>query len=246
MTIELKVSMSETKTKVELPDEQGTLIFSSKPIEIPDHGIQLFINESYLVSVDDEPKKYDEVLTIQLPWSIEPKLVGRVMQNRIGETEIKVPQSQIKAMQSYLDMLTKTTARLGVVLSKKAVAKKDPAKPRHKFYKDMVNMPFKVNRNGSEATVFWTASKEMTVKAGAKLTGEKIMNKDGSMRYGTKYGEKLRADHADAIDGLVTTKDVKLRSVNEVGLFLYYGDTNGRLELINEYGQTLNELTIVK
>jgi len=42
------------------------------------------------------------------------------------------------------------------------------------------------------------------------------------------------------------TADVKLRSVNEVGTFLYFAGTNSWLQLKSPEGKTLNELTVVK
>lgn len=44
----------------------------------------------------------------------------------------------------------------------------------------------------------------------------------------------------------VTTEDIVLKSVNEVGLFLYFAGTNSWLELVDENGKTLNEWTVVE
>ncbi|MFD1900942.1 hypothetical protein GQR36_14845 [Enterococcus termitis] len=44
----------------------------------------------------------------------------------------------------------------------------------------------------------------------------------------------------------VTTDDIILKSVNEVGLFLYFGGTNSWLELTDKDGKTINEWTVVE
>jgi hypothetical protein len=159
-----------------------------------------------------------------------------------------LPANQETGLADYLQLLDQLLTRFGIQSGPAATPKpttKKPMKARHRFDKALVNEPFHVARNGSRATVYWTKRNEMTVKTGATLTTELPLNRDGSLRYGTKYGQKLRDDHAAAIADHRTTADVHLRSVNEVGLFLYFGDTNGWLELINDRGQTLDELTRV-
>jgi hypothetical protein len=43
----------------------------------------------------------------------------------------------------------------------------------------------------------------------------------------------------------VTTEDVVLKSVNEVGHFLYYAGTNSWLVLKDKDGKTIDEWTVV-
>ncbi|WP_156314314.1 hypothetical protein [Lacticaseibacillus camelliae] len=149
------------------------------------------------------------------------------------------------AVQQLLEAQMWVLVRLGIQLKDAAPTKKRPPKARHRFNKALKTHAFHVKRGGSEATVYWTAAKEMTIVPGAKLVREPMLNRDGSQSYGTKYGDKLRADNAAKISDYTTTAAVTLRSVNEVGLFLYYGDTNGWLELIDDDGKTLDELTRV-
>jgi hypothetical protein len=56
----------------------------------------------------------------------------------------------------------------------------------------------------------------------------------------------LRSEHADDIQDFVTTRDIVLKSVNEVGLFLYFGGINSWLVLKDEAGKSINDWTIVK
>lgn len=72
------------------------------------------------------------------------------------------------------------------------------------------------------------------------------LNKDGSLGFSAKFAEKLRSEHTDSFDNFVTTKDIILKSVNEVGLFLYFGGTNSWLVLKDDNGKSINEWTVVK
>ncbi|WP_461214964.1 hypothetical protein [Lacticaseibacillus sp. GG6-2] len=229
--MQLEVNLTPTATTVVLPDNQGQVIFTTKARPLDARELRLNVSDGHLAGFGDG--EATEMVFISVPWTSEPAYVQRGL---AGEA---IPAAQV----AYVDALKQILTRFGVALA--APAKKKPAKARHRFVKSLSTMPFHVTRNNSVATVYWTARNEMTIKAGAKLTAEKIMNKDGSPRYGTKYGDKLRDDHRDQITDFTTTEDIGLRSVNEVGLFLYYGDTNGWLELVNDSGQTLDELTRV-
>ena len=93
--------------------------------------------------------------------------------------------------------------------------------------------------------VIWQKRNEMLLKAGAKLTKEIPLNKDGSIGFSARLAEKLRADHADQISNFVTTEDLVFKSVNEIGMFLYYAGTNGWLVLKDENGKTIDEYSVV-
>lgn len=70
------------------------------------------------------------------------------------------------------------------------------------------------------------------------------LNKDGSVGFAAKLGEKLRTDYADGVDNFTTTKDLIFKSVNEVGIFLYFGGTNGWLEFVDAEGKTIDSYTL--
>ncbi|WP_204122354.1 hypothetical protein [Lacticaseibacillus mingshuiensis] len=248
--IEMNVQLDGATTTVTLANTQGQLIFS--PLnDVPSdaHTVVFYLKDRHLA----DREKADEQGVLRLPWTVEPEFVTRWLANQQGESPVTViPLAQEKALAPYFDLLTQVLSRLGIHLAPvpaptpaSAASKPHPAKARHRFDKALVTTPFTVSRNGSRATVYWVAAKEMLVKAGAVLTQEPLMNKDGSLRYGTKYGDKLRDDNAGAIAHFMLIKDVSLRSVNEVGLFLYFGDTNGWLELRDAQGRTLDELTRV-
>ncbi|MGL5042103.1 MAG: hypothetical protein ACRC6X_03240 [Culicoidibacterales bacterium] len=74
-----------------------------------------------------------------------------------------------------------------------------------------------------------------------KLFGEDVVKKGG-----TKMGRKLRQDNEDALNSFETTADIRLKSVNEVGLFLYFGCLNSWLKLKDSSGKTIDEWTRVE
>lgn len=86
----------------------------------------------------------------------------------------------------------------------------------------------------------------MLLKAGAKLMPIAPLNKDGSVGFSAKMGEKLRLDYQDKIKDFVTTKDIVLKSVNEVGLLLYFAGTNSWLELLDSDGKSIDEWTKIE
>jgi hypothetical protein len=241
----LTITLTAAQTTVTLPAEQGQIVFSKEKLALPDHGVQIPVQAGHLAPTAETAAEY---ITITLPWSTEPTYVERFLQARAEGAALALPANQETGLADYLQLLDQLLTRFGIQSGPAATPKpttKKPMKARHRFDKALVNEPFHVARNGSRATVYWTKRNEMTIKAGATLTTKLPLNRDGSLRYGTKYGQKLRDDHAAAIADHRTTADVHLRSVNEVGLFLYFGDTNGWLELINDRGQTLDELTRV-
>ncbi|OJG34366.1 hypothetical protein [Enterococcus cecorum] len=56
----------------------------------------------------------------------------------------------------------------------------------------------------------------------------------------------MRQEQADKIKDNVTTEDIILKSVNEVGHFLYFAGTNSWLVLKDENGKTIDEYSVVK
>lgn len=123
---------------------------------------------------------------------------------------------------------------------------KKAGKTKHRWEKALSAQPLFVTYQGSQATVFWQKRNELRIQAGATLRMTTPLNKDGSIGFAVKMGEKLRADHASAIQNGKTTQDIVLKSVNEVGLFLYYGGTNSWLVLADENGKTIDEWTRIE
>lgn len=119
-------------------------------------------------------------------------------------------------------------------------------KPRHKFMSSLADVPFKIDYKGSKATVYWQKRNQFLVKSGAKLIEQAPLTKSGVVGFAGRFGLRLRQEHAQEIQDDTLTKDIILRSVNEVGTFLYFAGTNGWLQFKSPSGQTLHELTVIK
>ncbi|GAA2973276.1 hypothetical protein [Lentilactobacillus parakefiri] len=118
-------------------------------------------------------------------------------------------------------------------------------KSRHKFTKELAKIPFYVDHDGAKATVYWQKRNEMLIKAGAVMKADPKLNKDGSLGFSAKFAQKLRSEHTDSFQNFVTTKDIILKSVNEVGLFLYFAGTNSWLVLKDKNGKSINAWSVV-
>lgn len=114
-------------------------------------------------------------------------------------------------------------------------------KARHRWSKEIADVDFYVDYEGARATVRWISRNEMLIKKGAVLRRDTPLLKDGSLGFVAKFTLSLRQMHADAIEDFVTTQDIILKSVNEVGNFLYFAGTNSWLILKDKNGKTIND-----
>lgn len=86
----------------------------------------------------------------------------------------------------------------------------------------------------------------MIIEKGAILKSEPILNADGTLGFSARLSQKIRDDNSENISNFKTTSDIELKSVNEVGMFLYFGDTNGWLILKDKSGKTIDEYSKAK
>lgn len=122
---------------------------------------------------------------------------------------------------------------------------KQPGKARHRWTKEVADIDFFVDYEGAKATVRWIKRNEMLIKKGARLRKETPLLKDGSLGFAAKFTLMLRQMHADKIKDFVTTEDIILKSVNEVGNFLYFAGTNSWFVLKDRQGKSINDYTAV-
>ena len=119
-------------------------------------------------------------------------------------------------------------------------------KAQHRWSKELAEIEFTFSDWGSAGKVFWQKRKELRLLAGAKLTPDPQMNKDGTLNYSAKFAQALRAEHADQIADNVTTEDIIFPSPNELGIFLRYGGENTWLSLKDKDGKTLHAWSVVE
>ena len=116
----------------------------------------------------------------------------------------------------------------------------------HKWNKEISDIEFTFSDRGSEGQVYWQKRKELLLKAGAKLTPDPQLNKDGSLNFSAKVAKTLRADHQEKIDNDTTTEDIIFPSPNEIGIFLRFGGDNTWISLKDNDGKTLHDWSKVE
>lgn len=258
--IKLAVEIDNKTIKITF-EQQGVMVIYSDKKKIPamsEAEILIYSQGRHPVSIDygkslDEKrlKAADSLITIDLPWDVEGNLVAQQMLNAWQEHSLKVTglfektkiaKNQFSIVENYQQELFEILTTFGYENQKL----KKATKAQHRWNKEVSKIPFYIEHNGAKGEVLWQKRNEMLLKAGAKLKEELPLNKDGSVGFGARLTEKLRADYGDKIAGFVTTDDLIFKSVNEVGLFLYYGGTNGWLVLKDRKGKTIDEYTVVK
>lgn len=122
---------------------------------------------------------------------------------------------------------------------------KSHAKARHRWSKEVSALDFHINHEGVHATVQWVARNRMVIRKGASMVAVPPLDKDGSLGFSARFSEQLRLEHAGQFKNFVTTEDIVVKSVNEVGLFLYFGGTNSWLVLRDDNGKTIHDWTVV-
>jgi hypothetical protein len=116
-------------------------------------------------------------------------------------------------------------------------------KTPHYWSKAISEIDFYVDYNGSKAVCRWQKRNEMLIKKGAILKKDTPLLKDGTLGFTAKFTAQLREMNEDKIDNFVTTDDIILKSVNEVGNFLYFAGTNSWLILKDKDGKTIDSYT---
>jgi len=116
----------------------------------------------------------------------------------------------------------------------------------HKWRSEFSDIEFTFTDRGSNGVAVWQKRKELLLKAGAVLTPDPQLNKDGTLNYSAKFANALRADHADKIKDGVTTEDIIFPSPNELGIFLRYGGDNTWISLKDKDGKSLNDWSKVE
>lgn len=252
-----KTVMDDKQMLFELPKEAGQLqIVKGKLIETKDNTVLLAIKEGQLLSVADEKtfddkQEYDRLMILTPPWEIMAPYLAAYYQEKYhlsnaSNAPIVIPQELQQGVAVCAESFDCLIDFLGYVSTSKKETKavKKGGKPRHKWSKELQDEPFMVDYQGSTATVYWQKRNEVRIEKGATLRQEVPLNKDGSVGFSARLAEKIRQENQSAIKEGRTIEDVVLKSVNEVGMFLYYGGTNGWLQLKDQQGRTLNERTV--
>ncbi|WP_283678796.1 hypothetical protein [Lentilactobacillus sp. Marseille-Q4993] len=197
--------------------------------------------------------KFSRTITVKTDsFDFEPIYLARFLAQTLEDGKInivrdfadtKVPTNMEMPVNNVGSGLLKVMAMFGILLEK---PKRKPAKAQHRWRKEISDISFFVNYENAVAEVKWVKRNQMKIIAGAKLRQDVPLNKDGSIGIAVKFGNQLRQEHEQQITDFVTSEDVILKSVNEVGSFLYYAGTNSWLVLKDKNGKTIDEYTVVK
>lgn len=267
MNLNLTVQITDEKTSIHFENSQDrlTIVKTDQPtLALKEPAIFFLLKENQLLAIGQTAHQanyqtiaFDKIITLTPAWEIELDYLEQLFVADVQANGIQllgepvdyqmIPKNQLKTVTAYKEQIEVVLENFGYRLNKKVEPKKaKPAKARHKWTKEVSQIEFHVDTRQSKATVLWQKRNEMLIKAGATMMPEAPLNKDGSVGFSAKMGDKIRDDHKHQFKNFVTTEDIILKSVNEVGLFLYYAGTNSWLELIDDNGKTINEWTVVE
>lgn len=254
MTINFTGNVSKNKISIDL-DNLGLINYYSKdPQRVDEESIFLILKNRDIIGLsfgeldnDDDVSNYIEivvpenVIAADFFYFLTKELDQAGYSMNVNYT-IAISDESKKVYQKYWDTILPILTAWGLKIN----PTKKVAKPRHKYLASLAGVPFQIDYNGSKATVYWKKRNELVVKAGAILVADAPLTKAGIIGFAGKFGLRLREEHESQLKDNVLTEDITLRSVNEVGTFLYFAGTNSWLQLKSPEGKTLNELTIVK
>lgn len=248
------VILEEEELLFKLPNEQGLLqIADHDRVTQLDNTVFFLVKNHAVTAITtdtllDLTQPHDRIISITPSWEIQAPYLAHYYQEKYGLLKKKseaIPGEQSELIATCAKKFDLLLDKLGYYQNTTSLDPVKKTKARHQWKKELQDRPFYIDYQGSQATVYWQKRNEMRIEKGAKLAEEIPYNKDGSLGFSARLGEKIRQDHQAAIKDHCTIEEVILKSVNEVGLFLYYGGINGWLQLKDPSGQTLHELTVV-
>jgi len=254
MTTNFSGNVSDNKITINL-DELGTINYYSKdPQAVDEKSNFLILKDRDIIGLsfgeldnEDEVSNYieivvpDNIIAPDFFYFLTKELDQAGYAMNVNYTMTISDESKV-IYQKYWDVILPILTAFGLKIVE---TRRPAAKPRHKYSATLAKVPFQVDYKGSKATVYWKKRNEFVVKKGASLLHDAPLTKAGIIGFAGKFGLRLREEHESQIKDDVLTEDISLRSVNEVGTFLYFAGTNSWLHLKSPEGKTLNELTIV-
>ncbi|KAA8439895.1 hypothetical protein FKV75_09635 [Weissella paramesenteroides] len=232
----------------------GQIGLTNKVPEPSINAVTLYFKNEQLISIDQVPG--DETVTrvaiITPPTNIETNTIALYIDELAAEAKLKLESSmtgqltddQRQSATAYWHEVVPLFALLGITVAKK---KRKPTKAQHRFKSAMADVPFNTDFIGTKATIYWQKRHEMRLVAGAKMLADAPLKADGGLGVDARFAKQIRAEHADAFDPetFITTKDIVLKSVNEIGLFLYFGGTNSWLVFKGPDDRTIHDWTVM-
>lgn len=165
---------------------------------------------------------------------------------QLPENLTKIPQNIYKACAKSTDEILSSLTAFGIKLEKKKYV---PAKAQHRWKKALAEIEFHIAYEAEKAQVICQKASEMRILASVTMLPDALAprRKDGSLGIQATFTASLRkANQAKwNAENVTTTEDIILRSVNEVGHFLYFAGTNSQLQIADENGESIHEWAVV-
>ena len=241
--LETTVQFAEEKVIILPENNQGKIVIyykkgKTQPSEAP--SLYLACQEKNIYKIETTPN-LDPTIVITPPEALPITALTQSFTHLVHEDKVRGSSEIIQYVENCQLLLEK----FGFIFQSKP-QKKRPVKAQHRFRKELSTIEFYVDDFEAKATVIWQKRNEMCIKKGAILRPTYALNKDGSVGLNARMGMQLRQEQADKINDFTTIDDIVLKSVNEVGLFLYFGGTNGWLVLTDKNNKTIDEWSAVK
>lgn len=264
MTLTTQVTFAKNKSSVVIDSLKTNLIFQTiknVPKSLNSSSVYLLFCDQSLLFIGleqdlttiklDNANLLVEITTKQDIELLHLKrlLINKALENGLAikdTSEMAVPTNIENAFLELIQSILLVLEGMGHPIRALEKKKGKPSKARHKWTKEVSEIEFFINTRDSVATVMWVKRNQMLIKKGATMMKEAPLNKDGSVGLSAKVGNQFRSENKDKFKNFVTTEDIILKSVNEVGLFLYFAGTNSWLEMVDKDGKTLNEWTVVE
>lgn len=225
--LEMKININEN---IILENDLITFTIYKSTNKVERTGLFILINKNCVSDLffgcgNDIVNKYENLIFIEFKDNID---VQQFINDFTNDNE-----------NSYVDTIKLLLSSFNYDLKQKSVTNK---KKTYSFKKAISEMEFTTDYLNTSATIIWQSRNEVLLKKGAILLKDFPLNKDGSKGFSVKMGEQLRSINNDYINDFTTTEDIILKSINEVGLFLYFGGTNSWMQFKNSDGVLIDEL----
>ncbi|WP_282674194.1 hypothetical protein [Lactococcus cremoris] len=256
------VTLSDFGLEIHLPSEARLLLLEQNNARFDLNNDELFLllkkGQIKMIANDLEliPKlEFDKVVILNVKaYELDANYLTQYLVNLAEEAGInlrdkaeplKIPNNIEKACATYADEFLSALGAFGIKLEKK---KAFSPKAQHRWKKGLSEIEFFVKRPDSQATIIWRKSNELVIKAGAKIAESGGMKSDGTPGLAYRFTQTLREEQKENWDPktFITTADIVLKSVNEVGHFLYFAGTNSWLQLVDKEGRSIHELSVVQ
>lgn len=269
MDIKLNVYMKDFKINIKFDNDQNDLQISDKNnfnFVINQRNLYFLLRDNNIKYIGKELNKdsiknlnFDKIimLTVSAEFNLayleylfaqEAKQKYITFINIQDSIEPSIPENKKNEASEYKNKVLLILKNFGYDLFGKAIDTKTETKPsnsktRHKWTKEISKITFFAKSEDGEGKAIWQSRDKLILLSGAKLVVNPQLNKDGSINFSAQFAQKLRLDYADKIINNHTTEDIVFQSPNQLGLFLFYGGQNTWIELKDENGKTLDELS---